>query len=101
MSPPGEFVAHEPLPLRCTEPFEDRLGSLEGDQRLVLVPCPPVNLPGGKQRPCLLERHRKAPVCFERRLQLRQAAVEVASGGKQQTPAPAGRGHAPVPAKLR
>jgi hypothetical protein len=44
---PHELIANAPVPLRRTEPFEDRQGGPETYQRLVLVPGPPVNLPRG------------------------------------------------------
>ena len=62
----AEFVPDAVLPQWGTEPLEDHQGSLEEPQGLVLAACPPVNLPGGKKRPCLFEWHRQPLVYRER-----------------------------------
>ena len=95
-----EFVGDAPLPQWGTEPFEDRQRGLEQRQCRVLVPLPPVNLPGGKKRPCFFERHREALLRLKPSVQRCLAAGEVAASGEQQSPAPAGGSNAPPPAQL-
>ena len=97
---PGEFAEDAALPPRGTEPLEDHQRGLEEIEGLPLVPRPPVDLPGGKQRPRFLERHRETPVRLKSGFQRRCGAVEVAAGGEQQPPAPCGGGNAPSPAQL-
>ena len=95
-----EFVGDAPLPQRRAEPFEDCQRGLEQRQGLVLVPLPPVNLPGGKKRPCFLEGHREALLRLEPGFQRCLTVGEVTAGGEQQSPAPARGGNAPPPAQL-